>query len=86
MDVGANAATVELVALMTREVSFPSWGHLVVLELSTTRTHRRPAAKLVIPIDYAFVILAINGWLYDLLVDNEFLVSRFFGKWDRIQF
>lgn len=58
----------ESAALMTIQVSFPDWGHPVVLELSTTRTPRRPAVRLMAPLDLIFLawncLSALNWAVY----------------------
>lgn len=52
MDKDSCVVSMESAALMTEGASFPDWDpRPVVLELSTIRKPRRPAAKLMVPLD-----------------------------------
>lgn len=49
---------------MTVQVSFPDWRCHVVLELSTTRTLRRPAVRLMIPAPRHVNFISLTDWLF----------------------
>lgn len=73
MDIGVFVVSVELMTLMTIQVSFPDWHYHVVLELSTTRTLRLPAARLKIPLSFSFIFLTDDS--FELYRAIEFYVS-----------